>query len=78
MITNNQIKALNEEELGYLVLCLANEWHHLKMPYDFQFHFIKYFRDVAIQPILNKYSSALKDEHKNIVLDILNKLEQNK
>lgn len=78
LITNNQIKALSEEELGYLVICLANEWNSLKMPYEFQFHFIKWFREVAIQPILNKYSGNLKDEHKNIVLDILNKLEQNR
>lgn len=78
MITNNQINSLSEEELGYLVICLANEWKQVNMSYEFQFHYIKWFREVAIQPILNKYSSNLKDEHKNIVLDILNKLEQNK
>lgn len=78
MITNNQIKALSEEELGYLVICFANEWQQMKMTYEFKLNFIKSFRDVAIQPILNKYSSNLKDEHKNIVLDILNKLEENK
>lgn len=78
MINNNQIKALNDDELGYLVLCLANEWRNVGMSYDFKFSFIKYFRDIAIQPILNKYSGNLKDEHKNIVVDILNKLEENK
>jgi hypothetical protein len=78
MITNNQIKALSEEELGYLVICFANEWQQMNMSYEFKFNFIKSFRDVAIQPILNKYSANLKDEHKNIVLDILNKLEQNR
>jgi len=78
MITNNQIKALNEEELGYFVICLANEWRSLNMPYEFQLHYIKWFRNNSIQNILNKYSSNLKDEYKNITLDILNKLEQNK
>ena len=78
MLTNNQINSLTEEELGYLVICFANEWKQMNMSYGFEFHYIKWFRDVAIQPILNKYSSNLKDEYKNIVLDILNKLEENK
>lgn len=78
MITNNQIKALSEEELGYLVICLASEWKNLGMNYDFKFNFIKSFRDVAIAPILNKYSSNLTDENKGIIVEILNKLEQNK
>lgn len=77
MITSNQIKALSEEELAYLVICLANEWKQMNMPYEFKFHYIKWFRDIAIQPILNKYSSNLKDECKNIVIDIINKLEVN-
>lgn len=78
MISNNQIKALSEEELGYLVICFANEWKQMNMPYEFQFHYIKWFRDVAIQPILNKYSFNLTDENKKIIVEILNKLEQNK
>jgi len=78
MISTHQIKALSEEELGYLVICLANEWRNLNMPYEFRFHYIKWFRNDSIQNILNKYSPNLKDEHKNIVIDILNKLEQNK
>jgi hypothetical protein len=78
MISTPQIQALSEEELGYLVICLANEWHNLKMPYPFQPHYIKWFRNNSIQPILNKYSNNLLDEHKHIVLDILNKLEENK
>lgn len=78
MITTPQIKALSEEELGYLVICLLNEWRNLNMPYEFQFHYIKWFRSDSIQHILNKYSPNLKDEHKNIVIDILNKLEENK
>lgn len=78
MITSNQIRALNDEELGYLVMCLASEWKNIGMSYEFNLNFVKSFRDVAIQPILNKYSGNLKDEYKNIVIDILNKLEQNK
>jgi hypothetical protein len=77
MITTSQINALNDEELGYLVICLASEWKNLNMPYEFKFYFIKWFRNDSIQHILNKYSQNLKEEHKNIVLDILNKLEQN-
>jgi len=78
MITNNQINALSDEELGYLVIAFENEWRAVGMNYEFKPDYIKFFRQVAIQPILNKYSSNLKDEHKNIVLDILNKLEENK
>ena len=78
MITNNQIKALSEEELGYLVIAFNSEWKALNMPYDFQFHYIKWFRDVAIQPILNKYSSHLTEENKKIIVEIVNKLEQNR
>jgi hypothetical protein len=78
MITNNQIQALTEEELGYLVICLGSEWENSKMSYPFQFHYIKWFKDNAIKAILNKYSGHLQEEHKNIVIDILNKLEQYK
>lgn len=78
MITSSQIKSLSEEELSYLVICLASEWQQIRMPYEFLFHYIKWFRNDSIQHILNKHSANLKDEHKNIVLDILNKLEENK
>ena len=78
MITTAQINSLSDEELGYLVICFANEWQNIRMPYEFKFNFIKSFRNDSIQHILNKYSPNLKDEHKNIVLDILNKLEENK
>ena len=47
------------------------------MGYEFKFNFIKFFRNDSIQHLLNKYSNLLKDENRNIVLDILNKLEQN-
>lgn len=78
LITNNQINSLSEEELGYLVICFANEWRSVGMSYEFKFNFIKSFRDIAIAPILNKYSSHLTDENKKIIIDILNKLEENK
>ena len=78
MITNNQINSLSEEELGYLMICFANEWNQVGMTYEFKPHYIRWFREIAIQPILNKYSGNLKEEHKNIVIDILNKLEQNR
>jgi hypothetical protein len=78
MISNNQINALSEEELGYLVICFANEWQALGMGYEFKFNFIKSYRNVAIAPILNKYSSNLTDENKGIIMQILNKLEENK
>jgi len=78
MINTNQINSLNGEELGYLVICLANEWKNMNMPYEFKPYYIKWFKNNSIQPILNKYSPNLKDEHKNIILDILNKLEENR
>jgi hypothetical protein len=78
MITNNQIKVLSEDELSYLFFCLNSEWERLNMPYEMSINTIKSFRNNSIQIILNKYSSNLKDEHKNIVIDILNKLEENR
>jgi len=77
MINNNQIKALSEDELAYLYYCLDSEWKAVNMPYEMNLNTMKAFKNNAIQTILNKYSPNLKDEHKNIVLDILNKLEQN-
>ena len=77
MITNNQIKALSPDELSYLYYCLDAEWKSKNMPYEMNLNTMKAFRNNTIQPILNKYSSNLKDEHKKIVIDILNKLEQN-
>jgi hypothetical protein len=77
MINTNQIKALSEDELAYLFYCLDTEWNSLNMGYNMNLNTMKAFRNNSIQIILNKHSSNLKDEHKNIVLDILNKLEQN-
>ena len=77
MINNNQIKALDENELSYLYYCLNTEWDALNMGYPFNMYVLKCFRNDSIQVLLNKYSNLLKEENKNIVLDILNKLEQN-
>ena len=76
MINSCQIKALDENELAYLFYCLDAEWKAVNMPYEMTLNTMKAFRNNSIQAILNKHSSNLKDEHKNIVLDILNKLEQ--
>jgi len=77
VINSSQIKALSPDELSYLYYCLNTEWNSLNMGYEFKFNFIKFFRNDSIQHLLNKYSNLLKDENRNIVLDILNKLEQN-
>ena len=77
MINNSQIKALDDNELAYLYYCLNTEWDSLNMGYPFNWYILKSFRNDSIQHLLNKYSSNLKDEHRNITLDILNKLEQN-
>lgn len=77
MINNSQIKSLNEDELSYLYYCLNSEWQSKNMPYEFDWYILKCFKNNSIQHILNKHSSNLKDEYKNIPLDILNKLEQN-
>jgi hypothetical protein len=76
MINTNQIKALSEDELAYLFYCLDTEWNSLNMGYNMNLNTMKAFRNNSIQIILNKHSANLKDEYKNITLDILNKLEQ--
>jgi hypothetical protein len=77
VITNNQIKVLDENELAYLYYCCKTEWDSKNIGYQFDWYILKAFRNNSIQHILNKYSSNVKEEYKNIVLDILNKLEQN-
>lgn len=77
MINTNQIKALSEDEFAYLYYCLDSEWKALNMPYEMNIYTMKAFRNNSIHIILNKHRANLKDEYKNIVLDILNKLEQN-
>jgi hypothetical protein len=77
MINNSQIKAMTEDELAYLFYCCDSEWNSSNMNYEMSLNTMRAFRNNAIQHILNKHSANLKDENKRIVLDILNKLEQN-
>lgn len=77
MITDNQIKALDENELAYLYYCLNSEWDSLNMGYDFNWYILRAFRSNTIQTILNKYSGNLTDDNKGIIMQILNKLEAN-
>ena len=78
MITDNQIKALDENELAYLYYCLNTEWDSLNMGYEFNWYILRAFRNNTIQKILNKYSGNLTDENKNLIMQILTKLETNK
>jgi hypothetical protein len=78
MITDAQIKALDENELAYLYYCLKAEWDSKNMPYEFDWYILKASRNNMIQPILNKYSANLTDENKGLIMQILNKLEENK
>jgi hypothetical protein len=77
MITSNQIKSLNENELAYLYYALNTEWNSLNMGYDFNWYILKAFRNNTIQIILNKHSNNLTDENKGITMEILKKLESN-
>lgn len=77
MITDNQIKALDENELSYLYYCLNSEWDSLNMGYDFNWYILRAFRNNTIQTILNKYSGNLTDDNKGIIMQILTKLETN-
>ena len=77
MITDNQIKAMSEDELSYLYYALNTEWTSLNMGYDFDWYILKSFRNNTIQNILNKYSTNLTDENKGIIMEILKKLEAN-
>ena len=77
MITDNQIKALDENELAYLFHCCKTEWDSLNMGYDFNWYILKAFKNNTIHKLLDKYSSNLTDENKSLIMQILNKLEQN-
>ena len=77
MITDNQIKAMSEDELAYLYCSLNTEWNSLNMGYDFDWYILKSFRNNTIQNILNKYITNLTDENKCIIMEILKKLEAN-
>ena len=77
MITDNQIKAMSENELAYLYYALNTEWNSLNMGYDFNWYILKSFKNNVIQNILNKHSNNLTDENKDIIIEILKKLESN-
>jgi hypothetical protein len=77
MITLNQIKAMSEDELTYLYYCLNTEWNSLNMGYNFDWYVMKAFKNNVIHLLLNKYSANLTDENKGLIIQILNKLEQN-
>jgi len=77
MISNNQIKALSEDELTYLYYCLNTEWNSLNMGYNFDWYIMRAFKNNVIHLLLNKYSANLTDENKGLIIQILNKLEQN-
>lgn len=78
MITNYQIKAMSENELAYLYYALSTEWTSLNMGYDFDWYILRSIKNNVIQIILNKYSANLTDENKGIIMQILQKLEDNK
>ena len=77
MITNNQIRALSEDELTYLYYCLNTEWNSLNMGYEFDYYVMKAFKNNVIHKLLDKYSDNLTDENKGLIMQILNKLEAN-
>ena len=69
---------MSEDELTYLYYCCNTEWNSLNMGYDFNWYTLKSFRNDMIHKILNKYSDNLTDENKPLIMQILNKLEENK
>jgi hypothetical protein len=77
MITNNQIKAMSENELAYLYYALNAEWTSLNMGYDFDWYVLRSFKNNTIHKLLDKYSGNLTDENKGIIMEILKKLETN-
>jgi len=77
MISNNQIKALSEDELTYLFHCCKTEWDSLNMGYEFNWYIMKAFKNNTIHKLLDKYSANLTDENKGLIMQILNKLEAN-
>ena len=77
MISNNQIKAFDENELAYLYYCLKTEWDSLNMGYDFDWYILKSFKNNVIHKLLDKYNANLTDENKGPIMQILNKLETN-
>ena len=78
MITSNQIRALDENELVYLFYCCKSEWDSLNMGYEFDWYTMRAFKNNVIHKLLDKYSANLTDENKGLIMQILNKLEENK
>lgn len=76
MITNNQISALSEEELVYLLACFMSEWSENNSN-EFKFNYIKFWRNDAVQHALNKYANYLPNDKKHLIINILSKLEEN-
>jgi hypothetical protein len=77
MITDNQIKAMSENELAYLYYATNTEWNSLNMGYDFNWYVLRSFKNNTIHKILDKHSANLTDENKGIIIEILKKLEEN-
>ena len=48
MITNNQIKAMSENELAYLYYALNTEWNSLNMGYNFDWYIMRAFKSNVI------------------------------
>ena len=74
MITENQIKVLSEEELGYLYTCCNEEFVKSGFTY-FSLNILKVFRWEAMPYILNKYSDRLREEYKDMPKNILEKMQ---
>jgi hypothetical protein len=75
MVTSEQLKSLNEDELAYLFIALGAEWENIKMPYEFDIKFVGFFKKEAVTFLINKYKSNLKEEYKDLPESILSKLE---
>lgn len=74
MITQNQINALSEQELGYLYICCNEEFVQSGFDY-FSLDMLKVFRWESIPHILNKYSYKLKDDQKDFPKNIGEKMQ---
>jgi hypothetical protein len=47
------------------------------MGYEFDYYIMKAFKNNTIHKLLDKYSNNLTDENKGLIMQILNKLEEN-
>lgn len=47
MISETQIRALDENEYAYLAYCLKTEWDSLNMGYEFKVNFIKFLKIIV-------------------------------